>query len=46
MNILISSAAPFFASHVFPTIVAVALSGVAMAFVGIGLMVLRSAFHS
>lgn len=46
MNILISSAAPVFATYVFPAIVAVALSGVAMALVGIGLMVLRSAFHS
>jgi hypothetical protein len=46
MNILISGAAPFFATYVFPTIVSVALSGIAMAFIGIGLMVLRSAFHS
>lgn len=46
MSIFVTGAAPFFATYVFPAIVAVALSGVAMALVGIGLMVLRSAFHS
>lgn len=46
MNILVSQAAPFFAAYVFPAIVSVALSGAAMALVGIGLMVLRAAFHS
>jgi hypothetical protein len=46
MSIFVSSAAPFFGTYVFPAIVAVALSGVALTFVGIGAMVLRSAFHS
>jgi hypothetical protein len=46
MSIFVTGAAPFFATYVFPAIVSVALSGVAMALVGVGILVLRGALHS
>lgn len=45
MSILASNATPIFGAYVFPIIVSVALSGVALASIGIGIMVVRAAVH-
>jgi hypothetical protein len=46
MNFLVDHAASLFGTVVFPTIVAVGASGIALTLVGIGVMVFRAAVHS